>query len=113
MVYDYPIEEIKKRVEVGLGILSRNDFFLLEHRVNERSVSHKLAEYLQRQFPDWNVDCEYNKKGLSTKELDTIRECDEQRTTDRVFPDIIIHRRNTDDNLLVIEVKHQSDDPCD
>ena len=113
MPYDYLIEEIKKKVGICLGLLSRTDSFLLERRVSERSVSHKLAEYLQQQFPDWNVDCEYNLKGLGTKQLEGIQECDEQKKTDRVLPDIIVHRRNTDDNLLVIEVKHQNDDLCD
>lgn len=113
MGYNYPSDEIKKKVKVSLNILFKNDFLLLENGVNERSVAHKLAEYFQVQFPDWNVDCEYNRKGLAPKTLDGIHECSEQRTTDRVYPDIIVHKRNTDDNLLVVEIKIKDEDCCD
>jgi len=111
MGYNYSIDEIKKKVGISLEVLFKNDFFLL--KASERSVAHKLAEYLQTQFPDWNVDCEYNRKGLAPKVLNGIHECSEQKKTDRVYPDIIVHRRNTDDNLLVVEIKIKDDDCCD
>ena len=104
---------IQKYVKICLGMLYKNDGFLLENMVHERSISHKLAEYLQDYFPDWNVDCEYNKKEKETKELDGIRECSEQKTTNRIYPDIIIHQRNVNHNLLVIEIKHGKIDTCD
>lgn len=113
MGYNYSTDEIKKKVRISLGILFKNDSFLLENDTNERSVAHKLAEYLQMQFPDWNVDCEYNRKGLDQKILDGIHECSEQKKTDRVYPDIIVHKRNTDDNLLVVEMKIKDEDCCD
>lgn len=113
MPYNYSSGEMKKGVEISLGVLFRNDSFLLQNNANERSVSHKLAEYLQTQFPDWNIDCEYNRKGLDPKTLDGIRECSDQRKTDRIFPDIIIHKRNTNDNLLVVEIKIKNEDSCD
>jgi len=114
MAYEYQPQEIQKKVAISIGVLLRNDYFLLQSGASERSVSHKLAEYLQIQFPDWNVDCEYNRKGPDPKRLDGIKECSEQKKTDRIFPDIIVHRRNTHDNLLVIEMKIGSeDDPCD
>lgn len=110
----YDFESIQNKVGIAIGILLKEDAFLLENLVNERSVAHKLAEYLQEQFPEWNIDCEYNKKGLDTKLLDNIHECDEQRKTDRVLPDIIIHHRNSNRNLLVIEIKTKTDDStCD
>ncbi len=110
----YSDEEIKQKVQLSLDLLLKNDIFLLEHEVNERAVAHKLAEYLQQQFIEWNVDCEYNKKGLDIKELDGIKGCSEQKTTDRVNPDIIVHQRNATKNLLVIEIKTISnDEACD
>ena len=105
MSYDYPEEEIRKRARIALGILQKNDSFLSKGDVHERSIAHKLAEYLQEQFPDWNVDCEYNRKGIETKKLEGIEECEEDRKTDTVYPDIIVHERNTTHNLLVIELK--------
>lgn len=94
MSYDYSEDEIRKRTRIALGILQKNDFFLLVKGVNERSIAHKFAEYLQEQFPDWNVDCEYNRKGIKPKKLEGIRECDQHRNTNRVFPDIVVHQRN-------------------
>ena len=110
----YEHEEIKKKVNIAIDILFKNDSFLLEKDVNERSISHKLAEYIQIQFPEWHVDCEYNKKMFDKKMLEGIKGCSEQKKTDRIFPDIIIHQRNTNKNLLVIEIKtNNQDDPCD
>jgi hypothetical protein len=111
MSYDYPEEEIRKRTRIALGVLQKNDSFLLKSDVHERSIAHKLAEYLQEQFPDWNVDCEYNRKSVETKKLEGIRECEEDRKRDTVYPDIIVHERNTKHNLLVIELK-KNDSKC-
>lgn len=80
-------------------------------KLNERTIMHKLAEYLQQEFKDWNVDCEYNRD--YEKYIKKIPrwndECckkpkidDEAKT---VFPDIIIHHRESRDNLIIIEAK--------
>lgn len=111
MTYDFG--EIKYKVNSAIDTLFQNDSFLLENDVNERSISHKFAEYLQKQFPDWNVDCEYDKKGDATKRLAGI---DQYRNSEStiVYPDIIIHNRNTENNLLVIEIKSKNlDFTCD
>lgn len=50
--------------------LIKNDRYLLEKQVNERSQTHKLAEYLQDALPEWNVDCEYDKNLNNPKKLD-------------------------------------------
>jgi len=114
MCYKYSTVEIKEKIKVALGVLLKNDSFLLEKGVNERTMTHKLAEYLQTQFPDWNVDCEYNRKGIKIKKLEGISECREHVATNRVFPDIIVHRRNSTENLLVIEFKKTGLNPkCD
>lgn len=52
----------------------------------EENLSHHLAEYLEKEFSNYNVDVEVEK-------------------TDRLRPDIIVHKRNTDQNLFAIEVK--------
>lgn len=98
--------DLRKKLEISVGMLFKCDSFLLENGANERSVSHKLAVYIEAQLPpSWDVDCEYNLKGTDKKILDGIKECSEEKKTDRIFPDIIIHKRNTDYNLLVIETK--------
>ncbi len=85
------------------------DYGLLHVDASERSISHKLAEHLQRQFPQFHVDCEYNRHGDGVKRLnfyDTERTCPNDTEARTVFPDIIVHERGRDrKNLLVIEIK--------
>jgi hypothetical protein len=111
----YERRYVEKKVNCALDALVKNDLFLLQTDVNERSVSHRLAEYLQGFFPSWHVDCEYNRDHDRKKELtyplpsepiDSLR----ART---VFPDIIIHCRNTTHNLLVIEMKKDANSDRD
>lgn len=105
---------IVKRVRIAIKRLHVHDSYLLENNASERCIAHKLAEHLQRLFPLWNVDCEYNLNMNEIKVLEGLRECDERRATDRVFPDIIIHKRGLKKNLLVIEIKKNHLDPkCD
>jgi hypothetical protein len=78
--------------------------------------THRLALYLQDTFKGWDVDCEYNRNRYDTKKLimgddihlkvETTQTDDEQGKT--VYPDIIVHRRGTDHNLLVSEVQRTS-----
>ncbi len=113
----YKKEEIERKVDVAIGVLFKNDAFLLESDVNERSISHKLAEYLQQQFPEYHVDCEYNRmksknmdKRYITKILelpiDKVKSDDTEAKT--VYPDIIVHKRGTEINLLAIEIKKKT-----
>jgi hypothetical protein len=95
-----------------------NEKFLLVNDLNERTISHKLAEYLQKYFQDhYNVDCEYNKMLKNDKykpkrlHLDNyiqkISTDDDKGKT--VFPDIVIHTRGSDrHNFVVIEIKKKS-----
>jgi hypothetical protein len=125
------IEEIYYKLEIAIESLFSNDNWLLEKDLSERSISHKLAEYLQPLFLDYNVDCEYNGdidrekpeenqlgrkrisalwsdldeyKLLSKEELES--ETERELVERLVYPDIIIHRRGTNEfNLCIIEVK--------
>ena len=113
---NYNFEDIKNSLQKAIKKLKQKDCLLLKNDANERSISHKLAEYLQQEFQDWNVDCEYNRNGgedilgYITKKLnlskDEINWDDTEAKT--VYPDIIIHIRNTNKNLLVIEMKKSS-----
>ncbi len=86
-------QEVKDKVQNAIELLLNHDKFLLERDVNERSISHKLASYLQEEFGnEWNVDCEYNRDHDIKKELtihpETVEADDTAATT--VFPDIIV-----------------------
>jgi hypothetical protein len=108
------LEIVKEKVEAALRKLRSQDSFLIQMDTNERAISHKLAEYLQEEFLDWNVDCEYNRHGCDVKKLKNVSVPNESIGWDEpeaktIFPDIIVHRRNTDENnLLIIEVKKSS-----
>ena len=101
---------INEGVQKALESFLRTDRLLLELDVNERSITHKLAEHLQVQFPEWHVDCEYNRDGCDPKTL-SLRV--EQTSSDdpqarTVYPDVIVHHRNTSENLIALEVKKSS-----
>ncbi len=61
------ITEIKARYEKALKVFLDEEIYLLENDVSERAMAHKLAEYLSDQFPDFDVDCEYNRNGKKPK----------------------------------------------
>lgn len=111
---DLPLEEVELKLEKSLETLFRNDKYLLEKDVNERSISHMLALYLKNEFLDWDVDCEYNKDFDEPKRLKNLN-CSLEKNDKKdlisdtkgttVFPDIIVHHRGKNENLLVIEMK--------
>ncbi|TGU71637.1 hypothetical protein E4633_15125 [Geomonas terrae] len=102
------------------------DSHLLVHDINEPCISHRLAMYLANEFPDFDVDCEYNgdvdaEKGRkyikllrSTAEVLGLVEDAGQagEVVNRcIYPDIVVHKRGKNgphNNLLVIEVKKTS-----
>jgi hypothetical protein len=101
-------ELIELAVKSAVRKLQAKDGFLIRNDVNERSITHWLAFYLQREFPGWHVDCEYNRNHEDPKTLCLPRRNDlssDDTHARTVFPDIIVHRRDKDDNLLVVEVK--------
>lgn len=119
-------EQIRQAIQEALDKLMENDRYLFEKDVNERTLTHRMAIFLEEKIgkiePGWNVDCEYNRDVSSETEpyskklqLSEAPPCgydaepyqDENATT--VFPDIIVHKRgksgDEEGNLAVIEVK--------
>jgi len=101
-------EEAERRVTLAVERLVATDGYLFERDLNERTITHRLAVHLEPGFPGWHVDCEFNRDGHDPKRLNLpprndIGSDDVHART--VFPDVIIHRRGTDDNLVVIEAK--------
>ena len=108
--------EIRQRFERALHNFYSKEALLIKYKVCERALTHKLAEHLQKQFPHHHVDCEYNRVGRDgdPKRLSVLMlgdpdcpcncaECHPGKCV--IFPDIIVHRRGTGKNLLVIEAK--------
>ena len=80
--------------------------FLLEKDLGERTLTHRLAVHLEKQFSGWEVDCDYNRLGERTLRLPhgTIVSTDDQLGKS-VYPDIVVHQREIPNNLLAIEVR--------
>lgn len=118
-------DEIEGKIKCSLQKLRRLDKGLLDISVNERTITHKLAEYLQEHFPEFNVDCEYNRYENYTKRIRNKQDRSkiitnlnnielakliwENKEADTIYPDIIVHIRGTQEsNILIIEVKKSS-----
>jgi hypothetical protein len=94
------IERIKNLVEKAMDDLYSKDLDLLERENNEVTISCKLAQYLFLKFSGYHVDCEYN------RHLNNLKKMNLDDTRKIIKPDIIIHKRGTnEDNLVYIEIK--------
>jgi len=72
---------------------------LVEIDAHEVTFAHRIAVYLENKFRGYNVDLEYNRDKKDVKRI---------ANGSAIRPDIIIHRRNKDDNLCVFEIKKNS-----
>jgi hypothetical protein len=108
-------KEIVNKLNLALEKLLKNEKEIILSDVNERSLSHRLAIYLQEHFEDWDIDCEYNRDYDLPKQLviNSRNHSSDDIHARTVFPDIIIHKRGTDKNLLVLEMKKTSNPESD
>ena len=95
---------IDKMIEKACKELYKNDRYLFEHNVNERTIVFRFGIYLQRlisknkSFDNYNLDNEYNRNIDDSKRLSDYE--------NGVYPDLIIHKRGSNEhNLLIIECK--------
>lgn len=122
-------EVILQRSQRALADLWAFDRLLIERRLHQKSVVHRLAVYLERQFPGFHTDCEYSRnsrvdeptydfpymsrprqrdlrrnlmrQGLSEQEAEAAA-----HTVTHAYPDIIVHSREENHlNVLVVEVR--------
>lgn len=94
------------RVITALQALFANESVLFERDLGERALTHRLAVHVERQFPGWDVDCDYDRLGERTLRLPrgTIVSTDDHLAKS-VYPDLVVHRRAIPNNLLAIEVR--------
>ena len=109
-------ELVHSIIQKSLEELYSKDSLLMDsaYDINERTVTHRLAIYLESYFEEYGyvVDVEYNRirgdydsdavGNLMGKRLNWE---DNEQGSSYVYPDIIVHKRETNDNLLIIEVK--------
>lgn len=110
-------KEVRTAVDEAIRLLETEEPRLDFEAVHERSTAHRLAVHLEPQFKGWNVDCEYDRDGTLRKALEGIAGCSRRKSTDDIFPDIIVHHRlgeGGENNLLAIELnKRDAQDACD
>jgi len=119
------LKETLEKFEKALSEFCDKEKYLLENNLSERCVAHKLAQYLEEEFKThFHVDCEYNRQYDSEKIEQAIkrihipREVLTEISIDRfnkndtysVYPDIIVHKRESENNHLIIEIKKSSND---
>ncbi len=94
------------KVVRALGDFYAREADLLERDASERALTHRFAVAIEKQFPDWNVDCDYDRLGERTWNLPkaSIVSTDDDLGKS-IFPDIVVHRRAIPENLLAIEVR--------
>jgi hypothetical protein len=97
------------KVVAGLSEFYASETFLFEHDLGERTLTHRLAVYLEKQFPNWNVDCGYDRLGARTMQLPhgSIVSTDDHLDKS-IYPDVVVHQREVPNNLLAIEVRKAS-----
>lgn len=92
-------------VKTAIKKLYVRDMDLVLRDLCERCLVHRLAFHLQMLFPDFFVDCEFNKsfigKKTSSKRL--------SNTIHGNYVDILVHKRsnNLGENLLCLEAKKE------
>lgn len=101
---------ILKMINDACKMLEINDSNLFDLEIHERTLTHRLAVYLEQLLPyeykdsNYTVDCEYNRDYFAEKAI----HYDDNDNTSSILPDIIIHQRCLKWNLLIIEAKKDS-----
>jgi hypothetical protein len=102
------------QTELNKVIAALQDFyarerFLLERDLGERTLTHRLAVHVERQFAGWQVDCNYDRLGERTLRLPhgSVVSTDDH-IGKSIYPDIVVHQRDIPNNLLAIEVRKDS-----
>lgn len=91
---------------VALTDLYAADAFLFDKDAGEQALTHRLAVHLERQFPGWAVDCNYDRLGERTLHLPhgAIVSTDDHLARS-IYPDIVVHQREVPNNLLAVELR--------
>ncbi len=91
------IDAMRAVVTHAISEFARHDMALLHVKVQEETLAHRVAVYIERHLQGWHVDCEYNRNLRRAKMR--------ADGNSRMRPDIIAHIRNSPENLLVVEIK--------
>jgi hypothetical protein len=96
---DYDL--IRASLEDAVSETLRMDWDLVALGCHEQAIAHRIAIYLERAFPTYHTDCEYNRRKHHVKDYPA----ESGRVRKKMRPDIIVHRRNGEMNVLAVEMK--------
>ncbi|MGO4374570.1 hypothetical protein AB4Z21_28210 [Paenibacillus sp. MCAF20] len=105
---------IENRLKNAIKRLYYYDKQIIDNNSSERSITHRFAVHLGTVFYEWDIDVEYNRNLNDVKRFDALtmqllnnysNNIDFLTGRKAVFPDVIIHKRGTNNNLVAIEVK--------
>lgn len=99
---------VRQIMESSLSRLIEKDIELIDRRVKEECINHRLAIYIGKYFRQFcaqrngcTVDLEYDKNMDREKQV-----YDENGNLITIRPDILLHKRGSNDNnLIAIETK--------
>src|SRR5271168_1472323 len=94
------------KIVAALKEFYTREAFLFEHDLGERTLAHRLAVHVERQFPDFEADCDFDRLGPRTLNMPhgSIVSTDDHLGKS-VYPDIVVHQRAVPNNLLAVEVR--------
>lgn len=94
-------DDIRVKLSRAVQQTLNDDWDLIALGAHEQSIAHRIAVHLEPLFPGFHIDCEYNRNKYATKVF--VGEFGQKPKAMR--PDIIVHRRNTPENVLALEMK--------
>ena len=112
------ITHVRQKIKIALDLFYSENSEILTHWKTSRSYVCAFAKVLEKEFESWDIDCFFvhynqsptfgilerdglcNAKDCST----TCEECLNQKWC-KACPDIVIHHRNAQDNLLIIQTE--------
>lgn len=121
-IFDNTMRSAISAIQNAVNEFVINEMHLLTVKASERCLTHRFAIALNDTFnvSDVDIDVEYNRNGMDEKilywqanqlkivsELRKIRKKNNESYT-LIVPDIIIHKRGTDENFIAFEIKKKS-----
>jgi len=107
------MDDVIEKCQQVIDLFLSEESLLLVNNSSEQAITHRLAVKLENAFEGWDVDCEYNRNQETIKRLMYAVSPDGLIEERNVVPDIIVHKRMTENNLLVIEVKKSTNQEPD
>ncbi len=94
-------------------VVSEELYCEVAYDMHEVALCHRLAFHLEnsKKFDGYLIDCDYNRSGINVKRSErNVKRHPREKVKNCGFrPDIIVHKRGSDDdNLIMIEAKKAS-----